>query len=156
METQWRMWKIWTLTRYLDFDECTPQATFQSSSHLCYKCFETAYPLPWEWPKHTVGYPVAILSANPMPRPDNQGCLLKRMIGRKRITSLLLEGKLSIQEPHAVCPISAKWIFVSVGLRTYLEVVSPESQDSQFPEYTGLMRWPSGAPGRNGNKSRWL
>jgi len=42
---------------------------------------------------------------------------------------------------------SATCILVTGSLWEYLRVVRPESQGGRIPEFTGLMKWPSGAPG---------
>jgi len=58
-------------------------------------------------------------------------------------------------EARFTATTSARWIFVSGSLWECLEVVGPEYQGGQIPECTGLMQWPSGAPGSTGDEPRW-
>jgi hypothetical protein len=47
----------------------------------------------------------------------------------------------------------AKYNLVTGSLWECLHFIGPNSQGGQIPELTGLMQWPSGAPGSAGNKS---
>jgi len=98
------MSEIQTPTRYIYYDECTPQDTLPSSSFLSCYSFNTPHPLASKWREQTLRDPGAMLGPDPMPPANRRGCSRKRKIERKRKKSLLLDAKMSILKPHALLP----------------------------------------------------
>jgi len=104
MENHWHMWKIRTPTRYIYYDECTPQDTLPSSSCLFGYAFNNSHPLASNWQQEPFGDSGAILCQNPNPPAVWRDCSWIRKIWRKTKKSLILEVKMNIVRLHARRP----------------------------------------------------
>jgi len=72
------MWKIRTPTRYIYYDECTPQDTLPSSSHLFCYSFNTPHLAASKWQEETLGDPGAMLRPDPMLPTNQRDCSRKK------------------------------------------------------------------------------